>query len=126
MFFGSIFERKREIQTETYRQDIKVHCFNGNPILIEVVHKNYVQFFDTNWNLQDFTHTSILYKETQMEKPQFLDKLIQYSQILSSEFSYVRIDFAMDDPHILETDSIIFSDEIDMVNIYTAKCNDSI
>ena len=27
-----------------------------------------------------------------------------------------KIDFAMDDPHILETDSIIFSDEIDMVN----------
>ncbi len=99
-----LIERKREIKTETYRQDIKVHCFNGNPILIEVVHKNYVQFFDTNWNLQDFTHTSILYKETQMERPENLDELLEYSRILSAEFSYVRVDLTMDDEdiHVVE------------------------
>ena len=39
-----------------------------------------------------------------MEKPENLDKLLEYSRILSEEFSYVRVDFATDDEdiHVVE------------------------
>ncbi len=86
-----------------YRTDIQVFCFNGKAKYIEYLfnkdEKYYSQIYDTNWNLTEFTYMPNICKETQ-EIPKDLDRIIKFAEILSQEFSFVRVDFAFDENDI--------------------------
>ncbi len=99
-----LIERRRMICPETYRQDIQVHCFNGKPLFFEMRYNKYLQFYNEDWELQNFTHTNELIKEPMINRPKYLENIIKYSKILAEGFSYVRVDFAMDeeDIHVVE------------------------
>ena len=99
-----LIERQRYINPDDYRKDIQVHCFNGYPLFFEIRNQNDRHYFNKEWQPQDFTYHRQSTKETIISKPKCLDKIIEYSRILSAEFSYVRVDFAMDDKdiHVVE------------------------
>ena len=100
---------KRKLLIESLRKedslrcDVQVHCFNFEPLFIElpinIDGKRYYQFYDLDWKLQDFTYKSSLYKEP-IPRPELLDLIIIYSRLLAKEFTYVRCDFAIDNNNI--------------------------
>ena len=76
--------------------DYKVWCFHGNPEFIGIQHIDkdgniYINFYDTDWNLQHFSS----YKNTTIpiDKPKQLDELLKLAKILSQGFLFVRVDF---------------------------------
>lgn len=72
----------------------EVYCLNGNPEFI--LHRNFTNNFEqkiynTNWEPLNF---NIDYGgNTQIQKPIFLEKMLDYSIQLSKEFKFTRIDF---------------------------------
>lgn len=73
--------------------DIKVHCFHGEPKLIAYYSgrgKNlHGTFYDLNWN-----HLNIATKEDMIvEKPACLSEILDICRGLSKELPYARIDF---------------------------------
>lgn len=103
---------KRKLFAEYLRcnnnqNEIQVYCFNGNPLFCELkknINNNiFYQFYDTKWNLQNFTYANLFLEEKQ-DIPEKLDEILEYSRILSEEFSFVRIDFTYNnkDIHVLE------------------------
>ena len=81
--------------------DIKVHCFRGNPSIIQVLRdvdgilkrKTY----DINWiEKQWFKNETLDINLDSLPK----DKIINYSRILSKNFDYVRIDFFLIGPQL--------------------------
>lgn len=76
--------------------DYKIFCFNGNP--------EYVQLcFDRDANLVaqhatfSFEWKQLYYTKNEQkyicQRPQSLDKMIEYASILSKDFPFVRCDF---------------------------------
>lgn len=104
---------KRKLFTEQlrderkYQSDIQVFCFNGKAPYIELkqikdpqTQKTIVgQIYDRDWNLQSFT-TSGPSAGNPVPPPDKLDKIIEYAQVLSKEFTFVRVDFAFDEENI--------------------------
>lgn len=88
--------------------DYKVWCFHGNPEFIGIQHIDkdgniYINFYDTDWNLQHFSS----YKNTTIpiDKPKQLDELLKFARILSQGFLFVRVDF-----YILKDGTIKFGE----------------
>lgn len=79
--------------------DYKIHCFNGEPRIIQVIgnrslseHTAKEAFFDTEWNRNDFMyHTYIQYEEA-LDKPDNLKDMLNIAKVLSRGFIYVRVD----------------------------------
>lgn len=76
--------------------DYKIHCFHGEPKLIEVVLDRAINqtkfiFLDLNWNVLPYNRHSVNLK-TQIEKPDKLDEMLDIARKLSSNFTYVRVD----------------------------------
>ena len=101
-------EKLRSIDSSSV-QEYQVHCMNGEPKLIEVspskmfsiFFKNpCIQFYDLNWTLQPYTYYW-KYNNKQVEKPDFFNDLLKYSKKLAEGFSYVRVDFAIDEGNIV-------------------------
>lgn len=98
-------ERLRD--NHKYQSDIQVFCFNGKALYIELkqikdpqTQETIVgQIYDRDWNLQSFT-TSGLSAGNPVPPPEELDRIIDYAQILSKEFTFVRVDFAFDGENI--------------------------
>lgn len=86
------------------RKNLRLYCFNSKPLLIEQYYKKYdystILFFDTDWNIKNYTNLYDIY-DNEIERPKDLDKIIEYSKILSKGFSFVRIDFAFDNDDII-------------------------
>ena len=88
--------------------DYKIHCFNGKPLYILVVgerdlkhHTGRAATYDIEWNLQSFTQDSYFPFEKPMSKPKNLKEMLRLAEILSQEFSYVRVDlYELDDGSI--------------------------
>lgn len=85
-------------------KDLSIYCFNGKPLFCEIKNtpyenKAYVQFYSTKWKLQDFTHTWE-YNSTPIKEPPQLDVILEYAEILSKDFSFIRIDFSYDADNI--------------------------
>ena len=89
--------------------DFKVHCFNGIPKFIYVTtgrgtSKIYRGVYDLDWNPLNLNwsrkiNDNFEYKfNNNLIKPKNLDKIINLSKIISSDFSdtYVRVDFYND------------------------------
>lgn len=83
--------------------DYKMYCFNGEPKFIRVqksLPDNITKinnYYNLNWTLNDI-ETGIGNKFVRMpniifEKPKYLNLMIEYAKKLSSEFSFVRVDF---------------------------------
>lgn len=77
--------------------DYKVLCFSGKAKIIEV-HKsrfsNRTQdFYDTNWNKLDIRQIGINASKEVMDRPVFLDKMIELSELLSNQYPHLRVDW---------------------------------
>lgn len=85
-------------------EDYKFYCFNGKVLYTMVCierknkHAKYY-FFDRDWNLLPYSKDSLkIDKSFRIEKPKLLDKAIEYAEILSSPFPFVRTDlYILDD-----------------------------
>lgn len=103
-----LIERLRKANKQSYRTDIQVYCFNGIPVYFEIPffieNVPHFQFYNQEWELQNFTHTSKFIERQMFEKPDKLEEIICICKILSSEFAFVRIDISFDeeDLHVVE------------------------
>lgn len=88
--------------------DYKVFCFDGKPKYIEFIQDRAEglkkAFFDTEWNLQDFT-TGGERVDREVPKPPQLEKMLELAEILSQGFIHVRVDF-----YLLNDGSIKFGE----------------
>ncbi|HAS6683396.1 TPA: glycosyl transferase [Vibrio parahaemolyticus] len=96
-----IVERLLEDERGRIPNDIKIHCFNGEPkfIYISVDREggNYRNIYDVNWNVLDFSWTRkgkdiTKFNIKPMSKPELLDEALSIARKLSSEFKYLRVD----------------------------------
>ncbi len=79
--------------------DYKVHCFNGKPKFIQVIgdrdferHTGYQNHYDFNWRKLSWTFEDYPDFPYELQKPDRLEDLYKYAEILSREFKYVRVD----------------------------------
>lgn len=88
-------------ESGTELKDYKVMCFNGEPKLIELHMGRFTDhqtqdFYDINWKRTNITQGGIsVYgaSTTDMPKPDTLDKMLEFSRILSKGIPHVRIDW---------------------------------
>ena len=78
--------------------DYKFFCFNGVPkqiLIVSGIHTDHHQrsVFDTDWNLQDFTLLPTPHVVPPPPRPDTLEEMLRYAEILSEGFSIVRVDF---------------------------------
>ena len=79
--------------------DYKIYCFNGVPRYIGVdfgdeskgIH--YKDIYDTQWNLIPGYRMAYQNSGKVLERPEVLDKLLEYAKILSEDFLHARVDF---------------------------------
>ena len=82
--------------------DYKVYCFDGKADYImlcrerehngeEEVCKYY--FFDKEWNFYPWDKSTSDEKNVCIERPEQIDKMLEYASILSKGFPFVRVDF---------------------------------
>ncbi|MCR1951944.1 glycosyl transferase [Clostridium sp. DSM 100503] len=81
--------------------EYNLHCFNGKVGFIEV-HTDRFNVYKENYYYADWSEAKFRGKlkdrAKHIEKPKNLEKLIELSEILASNFVYVRVDFnAVDD-----------------------------
>ena len=100
---------KRKILCEKYLvdesgtelKDYKVMCFNGEPKLIELHSGRFTDhqaqdFYDLDWNKTDITQGVISVfgaSSVTIPKPNTLEKMLDFSRILSRGIPHVRIDW---------------------------------
>lgn len=94
---------KRRIIAEQYMddgsgelRDYKVLCFNGEPKLIQYHQGRFTyhtqDFYDTQWNRLPITQGSPL-SENILEKPVFLEEMLELSRKLAKDIPHVRVDW---------------------------------
>lgn len=87
----------------------KFHCFHGKPMFIEIFElKNFDKTlfcneYDINYNPFEFTNCKKQYDKT--PKIDNLEMIIKYTEKISREFDYVRVDYYID-----RSDSIWFNE----------------
>ena len=78
------------------RNDYSFHCINGKPSFIEhnkVFNKKLIGFtYDLDGKQLDFVISS-KYHKSDFLYPKTFDKMIEFAEILSKDFRYVRVDF---------------------------------
>lgn len=78
--------------------DYKVMCFNGKARCIFTCTERFteeglkVTFFDLNWNRLPFTRHYPC-SNVEIKRPENLEKMIQYAEILSEGIPFLRVDF---------------------------------
>lgn len=78
--------------------DYKFHCIKGVPLFIRVfMNRNFegdmkTYTFNMAWEPLDIENLKMTNETTHIKKPVNLEKMIEYSRILSSELKHVRID----------------------------------
>ena len=76
--------------------DYKVFCFNGNSHYIQIDIDRYTNhtrcFYNLNWEKQIFTILYPLYS-VKVDKPKYLNLLIELSNKLCKRFNHVRVDW---------------------------------
>lgn len=100
------FKIDRKVYAEQYIEqddgnllDYKIHCFNGEPKIIQVIgNRDLVQhtakeaFFDIEWNRNDLMYHTYEQYDKLPERPKKLDELLWAARKLSQGFKYVRVD----------------------------------
>lgn len=80
-------------------RDYKVYCFNGIPRYVSVDSgddtkgTHYKDIYDTKWNLLKNYEMAYPNSGIAVEKPEALDEMLKYAQILSKDFLHARVDF---------------------------------
>lgn len=91
----------KSLSSEENLIDYKIWCFNGIPESIMAIYgrstkQHYISMYNLNWEnisttaLNDRSQT---YGNSDIPKPQNLEKMIEYAKILSEGFPEVRVDF---------------------------------
>lgn len=75
----------------------KVMCFNGQPMIIQVVQndktsKETVDYFDTDWNRLPFSE-GYPNSNAPLKKPEKLSDMIYYSSVFARDIPFIRVDF---------------------------------
>ena len=83
-------------------KDYKITCFNGKPYLLWIDinrHSNHKRnLYDLNWNILPYKINPKIPSFPPIDKPIFLNKMIEIASILSKGFAYVRVDlYAIND-----------------------------
>lgn len=111
-FYGIIKPRiivENFIESKNGLKDYKIFCFNGKAEYIAVYSdrqngKTTQEIYDTDWNLIN-EHTNKFNLPTKLTaKPEKLNEMIKYAEILSKDFYHARIDF------FYENNKIIFGE----------------
>ena len=96
---------KRKILVENYMEDslsidlvdYKVMCFEGNPQLIIVIMNRSIKptqdFYDLSWKKLDLSESDMPVSDTYIEKPVFLDEMIDLSRKLAKGLHHIRVDW---------------------------------
>ena len=78
--------------------DFKIYCFNGKPEFIgnfierDIVTDEILRgYFDLDWNPSSVFRYEM--KTELFERPKTLEKMLEYAEILSKPFPFVRVDF---------------------------------
>ena len=84
--------------------DYKIYCFNGEAKIILVCSEREKDlkrsFFDLDWNRLNYEKPEF-HTDHEFKKPKNLDKMIEYANILSKPFKFVRVDFYEEDGKVL-------------------------
>lgn len=87
--------------------DFKFFCFNGKPVYCQVItgrseHK-YIDFYDMNWNHMPFTGMAKNVKNSPqpINCPPSFGEMKRISEIMSKDFSFVRVDLYDDRGKVL-------------------------
>lgn len=76
--------------------DYKYFCFNGKAEFIQVVSDRGIDtrsnFYDLSWNYINL-RTKLKNSERQFDKPKNLEKMNELANLLSKDYSFVRVDF---------------------------------
>lgn len=79
--------------------DYKIHCFHGEPKIIQVIgdrnpgaHTGKEAFFDVNWMRNDMMYHTYDQYETDPKRPDTLEEMLSIARKLSKNFRYVRVD----------------------------------
>lgn len=79
--------------------DYKIHCFNGEPEIIQVIgdrnlskHTGKEAFCDIEWNRNDLMYITYEPYSEMPEKPKTLPEMLRIARQLSQGFIYVRVD----------------------------------
>jgi len=80
-------------------KDYKIMCFNGEAKCCVVcanrasLHNVTMNYYDMNWELMPFEHTSYPNSGTLVPKPKDFDKMVEIAGKLSKDISFIRLDF---------------------------------
>lgn len=104
-----IAEEYLENDREEGLHDYKVWCFNGEPKYIQYVTgrigaHTYEGFYDTDWNLQNFTYHNPRV-QVDIPKPECLHELLDVARKVSQNIAFLRADF-----YVLPDKSIRFGE----------------
>lgn len=104
-----IAEEYMENDSKNGLYDYKVWCFNGKPTYVQFISgrlgdKTYEGFYDTDWNLQDFSYHNPK-TDKPVPRPEKLDELLLLCAKLAEGIPFVRTDF-----YILPDNSIRFGE----------------
>lgn len=77
--------------------DYDIYCFHGKPKYIWCINGSHrgnckASFYDLDWNMLEFSYGYPL-DPVLAPRPQYLDKMLEFSEKLSRDFEHVRVDF---------------------------------
>lgn len=87
-------------------KDYRIFCFNGSPKFItvdfDIIDKTNTRrnLYDLKWNLLEYGITYPRELNYKVSKPKKLDKMLEFSKILSKNIPHVRVDFYSIDEEI--------------------------
>lgn len=107
-----IVERLIKTQDGKPPKDYKIFCFNGEPKCLFVAsdrgkYTTKFDFYDCEWNklkVKNYYPNS----EQDIKRPKELEKMLEYSRVLSKDFPHVRIDFYLEENKIIFGESTFF------------------
>lgn len=79
--------------------DFKIHCFNGEPKVVLVCRDRFSKtgltedFYDSEWKHLDIRRPEHPNAVVSMEKPEELDKMLDFAKKLSTGIPFLRVDF---------------------------------
>ena len=107
-------------------EDYKIYCFNGKPRFVLVCLDREVglelEWYDLNWNVFDI---GVKPNKGKAQRPDSLEKMIEYAEKLSKPFPFVRVDFydRAGEPILGE---LTFTPKYGMAKYYSEKGNKEI
>lgn len=100
-----ICEKYMEDEGKEELSDYKVLCFNGEPKLIEVHRgrfggKHTQDFYDVKWKKTGFNQPDVPMSDEIMEKPAFVELMLDLSRKLADGIPHVRVDWYYANEHL--------------------------